>query len=204
MSDKHATQKSKYTLDRQIPGAFEGETITRRRFMTGTANGAGLIAALSFTLPALGLALGPIFKTTPHRWETVGTVDQFPEDNYVPVVVTLTPGIGEAGKGRGSQRARVDDANSQMRDTLLYATSCISSNHLSCVGDVAHLAFDCTTKGSEGRDYIWHPMRGRDRFRACGNASRLDTSCQGDVKYLFPLARRHLVVAPLFPHPSCS
>jgi len=98
VADRHAQQKSKYTLDRRIPGAFEGETITRRRFMTGGANAAGAVAALSFTLPALGLALGPIFKTTPHRWETVGTVDQFPENNYVPVVMTLTPGIGEAGQ----------------------------------------------------------------------------------------------------------
>ncbi len=98
MSDKHAKHKSKYTLDRQIPGAFEGETITRRRFMTGSANAAGIIAVASFTLPALGFALGPVFKSTPHRWETVGTVDQFPDNNYVPVVLTLNPGVGEAGK----------------------------------------------------------------------------------------------------------
>jgi menaquinol-cytochrome c reductase iron-sulfur subunit len=81
-----------------VPGAFEGETITRRRFMTGTAHTAGAIAAASFTLPALGFAIGPIFKEAPHRWETVGTVNQFPDNNYIPVVITLTPGIGEAGK----------------------------------------------------------------------------------------------------------
>ena len=40
MADRRQT-KSKYTADRQIPGAFEGETVTRRRFMTGTANVAG-------------------------------------------------------------------------------------------------------------------------------------------------------------------
>jgi menaquinol-cytochrome c reductase iron-sulfur subunit len=98
VAGKHAKHKSKYTLDRQIPGAFEGETITRRRFMTGSANAAGIIAAASFTLPALGFAIGPIFKSTPHRWETVGTLDQFTDTNYIPVVLTLTPGIGEAGK----------------------------------------------------------------------------------------------------------
>ena len=54
--------KSKYTLDRGIPGAFEGETVTRRRFMTGTAHTAGAVAAASFALPALGFAIGPIFK----------------------------------------------------------------------------------------------------------------------------------------------
>ena len=98
MADKRAKQKSKYTLDRRIPGAFEGETVTRRRFMTVTANGAGAIAAASFTLPALGFAIGPIFKSTEHHWNTVGTVNLFSATNYVPVVLTLTPGIGEAGK----------------------------------------------------------------------------------------------------------
>src|SRR2546421_12170098 len=96
--DRRSRYKSKYTADRNIPGAFEGETITRRRFMTGTANAAGIIAASAFTLPALGFALGPIFKGTPHPWQTVGTVGEFSADNYVPVVLTLTPGIGEAGK----------------------------------------------------------------------------------------------------------
>ncbi|HTW43374.1 MAG TPA: Rieske (2Fe-2S) protein [Solirubrobacteraceae bacterium] len=98
MADRRSKQTSKYTLDRGMPGAFEGETITRRRFMTGTAHGAGAVAAAAFTLPALGFALGPIFKSTPHRWEVVGTVDEFPDNNYVPVVLTLTPGIGNAGK----------------------------------------------------------------------------------------------------------
>ncbi len=97
MADKRA-QKSKYTLDKQIPGAFEGETITRRRFMTGTAHTAGAIAASAFALPALGFAIGPIFKSTPHRWEVVGTESMFTDTNYTPVVITLTPNIGEAGK----------------------------------------------------------------------------------------------------------
>jgi menaquinol-cytochrome c reductase iron-sulfur subunit len=97
VSDKHA-KTSKYTADKRIPGAFEGETITRRRFMTGTAHTAGAVAAGAFTLPALGFALGPIFKTAPHRWETIGNVSSFGEDNYTAVIVTLTPGIGEAGK----------------------------------------------------------------------------------------------------------
>src|SRR5438874_11861894 len=96
--EKHASYRSKYTADRLIPGAFDGETITRRRFMTGSAHTAGAIAAGAFTLPALAFAVGPIFKSTPHRWETVGTTGSFSEDNYTGVVVTLTPGIGEAGK----------------------------------------------------------------------------------------------------------
>jgi menaquinol-cytochrome c reductase iron-sulfur subunit len=96
--DKHAKKKSKYTPERQFPGAFEGETVTRRRFMTGTAHTAGVIGAAAFALPALGFAVGPIFKSQPVRWESVGSEDLFNEFNYVPVVLTLNPEIGEAGK----------------------------------------------------------------------------------------------------------
>ena len=98
MADKHARHKSKYTLDRGIPGAFEGETVTRRRFMTAGANGAGIVATTAFVLPALGFAIGPVFKSTPHHWETAGPVGDFTDVDYRSVVITLTPGVGEAGK----------------------------------------------------------------------------------------------------------
>jgi menaquinol-cytochrome c reductase iron-sulfur subunit len=98
VADKHTKKKSKYTLERQLPGAFEGETVTRRRFMTGTAHTAGAIGASAFLLPAIGFAVGPIFKSTPVRWESVGSEDLFNEFNYIPVVLTLNPEIGEAGK----------------------------------------------------------------------------------------------------------
>ena len=96
--DKRDKHQSKYTLDRGMPGAFEGETVTRRRFMNVSAQGAGAIATASFVLPALGFAIGPVFKSNPHRWEIVGTVDQFPDNNYIPEVITLQPNIGDAGK----------------------------------------------------------------------------------------------------------
>jgi Rieske Fe-S protein len=98
VSAKHDKHKSKYTLDRQYPGAFEGETVTRRRFMTVGGQAAGGIAAAAFLLPALGFAVGPIFKSSPHSWESVGSEDLFNPNNYVPVVLTLNPSIGEAGK----------------------------------------------------------------------------------------------------------
>src|SRR5947209_19349913 len=86
VADRRLKHKSKYTLDRGIPGAFEGETITRRRFMVGSANAAGAVAAGAFVLPALGFAIGPIFKSTPVRWEAVGPESMFSENNYIPVV----------------------------------------------------------------------------------------------------------------------
>jgi menaquinol-cytochrome c reductase iron-sulfur subunit len=171
VSDKHAKHKSKYTLDRQIPGAFEGETITRRRFMTVAANGAGIAAAAAFTLPALGFAIGPIFKSTPHRWETVGTVDRFPENNYIPVVITLTPGIGEAGLATVYVRKRnpAIDTDRYDRDTRFIALSSRCA-HVGCPVRWVDAAerFICPCHGGVydllGRPVGGPPVRPLDRF----------------------------------------
>ena len=89
----------RYTEDEQTPGAFEGETVTRRRFMTGTANVAGAVAAAAFTIPVLGFAIGPIFKRLPVMWQAVGRAAEFPRDTYVPAVIRLTnENIGQANK----------------------------------------------------------------------------------------------------------
>lgn len=88
---------SAHTADRQMPGSFEGETVSRRRFMTGTAHAAGAIAAAAFTLPALGFAIGPVFDRSPTTWQEVGPLSRFSDSDYVPVVITLASGIGEAG-----------------------------------------------------------------------------------------------------------
>src|SRR6188472_3647034 len=89
-------KKSKYTADRQIPGAFDGETITRRRLMTGTAHTAGAIAASAFALPALGFAIGPIFEKHEQSWQDVGATDDFVKHTYIPRTITIVAGIGEA------------------------------------------------------------------------------------------------------------
>lgn len=80
-----------------MPGAFEGETITRRRFMTGVTHGAGGIAAAAFTLPALGFALAPVFKSEQWTWQPIGTPNDFIETDFVTRVITVSPGAGEAG-----------------------------------------------------------------------------------------------------------
>jgi len=100
------TPKSKYTADRNIPGAFEGETVTRRRMMSLTTNVAGAVAASAFLLPALGFAAGSaIFERSPVIWTPVGKPEDFPNDDYVPRVVTTTQGIGEVGKTTVYMRA---------------------------------------------------------------------------------------------------
>jgi menaquinol-cytochrome c reductase iron-sulfur subunit len=90
---------SRYTEDRGMAGAFEGETVSRRRFMEGTVLVTGGIATMAFVLPGLGFALGPIFEdTTPTRWQDVGPADDFNDQSYVPRVINIVPEVGDPGK----------------------------------------------------------------------------------------------------------
>ena len=63
--DKRARKRS--TEELGLPGAFEDETVTRRRLMTATVHSAGAIAAAAITLPALGFAIGPVFDQRADR-----------------------------------------------------------------------------------------------------------------------------------------
>jgi menaquinol-cytochrome c reductase iron-sulfur subunit len=99
LSESRKEPKSKYTADRNIPGAFEGETVTRRRFMTLTTHAAGGIATAAVLLPVLGFAAGSaLFERAPVIWTPIGKPEDFPNDDYVPRVITTTQGIGEVGK----------------------------------------------------------------------------------------------------------
>jgi Rieske Fe-S protein len=106
LPNRHRQTKSKYTADRNMPGAFEGETVTRRRFMNVAANGAGAVAVAAFTLPALGFAIAPIFKREPFVWQPVGPPSDFPDNTYQTKVINVVPGIGEAGNTIAYIRAR--------------------------------------------------------------------------------------------------
>src|SRR2546423_453723 len=133
MPDDRRRQKSKYTSERGIPGAFEGETVTRRRFMTGTAHTAGAVAASAFLLPALGFAIGPIFEKHNVAWQDVGKLDEFPDSTYVPKVLTIVSGIGEAGKSTVYVRKHNPQIDGPLRDSydqyVAISTRCM---HLGC------------------------------------------------------------------------
>ena len=163
--------KSKYTADRQIPGAFEGETVNRRRFMTGTAHTAGAIAASAFALPAIGFALGPVFEKYDQPWQVMGTVSDFGEDTYVPRTITLDAGIGDAGKSIAYLRkrnARVDNEPAdQYNQIIAISSSCM---HLGCPVHYVTAAqrFICPCHGGVydfvGKVAGGPPVRPLDRF----------------------------------------
>lgn len=171
MADDRRKTKSKYTEDRLIPGAFEGETVTRRRFMTGTVHVAGAVAASAFVLPALGFALGPVFEKHEQRWQPIGPSDEFPEDTYVPKVITIVDGIGQAGKSTVYVRkrsAKLDtDKPDQYNDFIAISTRCM---HLGCPVRFVEAAarFICPCHGGvydfEGKVDGGPPVRPLDRF----------------------------------------
>ncbi len=151
-----------------MPGAFEGETVTRRRLMTGVAHGAGGIAAAAFGLPALGFALGPVFERQQAHWESIGSVNQFTPDTYVPKVITQAYGIGEAGKTTAYIRAH----NASIDPPFVGSYVALSSRcmHLGCPVRYVDAAqrFICPCHGGVydflGKVVGGPPVRPLDRF----------------------------------------
>ena len=74
--------------------------------MSRTASGAGAVAAAAFTLPALGFAIGPVFDRQSASWQEIGPLSRFTESDYTTTVITIEPGIGEAGRCYGSEAPR--------------------------------------------------------------------------------------------------
>jgi menaquinol-cytochrome c reductase iron-sulfur subunit len=134
VADRHKEGiKSKYTADRQMPGSFDGETVTRRRFMTAVTHGSGGIAAMAFTLPALGFALGPLFSREPFNWQPIGTPDDFVETTYATKVLTIVQGLGEAGNSIAYVRKRNPAIDTEPEDQYNHYVA-LSSRcmHLGC------------------------------------------------------------------------
>jgi menaquinol-cytochrome c reductase iron-sulfur subunit len=176
-------KSSRYTEDRGIAGAFEGETVTRRRFMEGTVLITGGIATMAFTLPALGFSLGPVLEdTTPTRWQDVGPVDDFNDETYVPRVINLVPEIGDPGKTtiyvRQDNRQR--DKQVKGQETQPYVAISTRCAHLGCPVRYiqASKKFVCPCHGGvygfEGQVEGGPPVRPLDRFYTRVRAGRVE------------------------------
>ena len=171
---KQADKKSRYTTERGIAGAFEGETVTRRRFMEGTALAAGGIATAAFALPALGFALGPVFEDrSRENWQDVGPEDDFDDTAYVQRVMNISPDIGEAGKTTlyirrsGEKDRSLSDKGKTPLPYVAISTRCA---HLGCPVRYiqASQRFVCPCHGgiydSQGKVAGGPPVRPLDRF----------------------------------------
>jgi Rieske Fe-S protein len=169
--ERKPSKKPKTTVEAKIPGAFEGETVTRRRFMTGTAHTAGAVAAAAFTLPAVGVAVGPMFEKKEEMWEAVGPVADFPDDTYIPRTLTIEPGIGDVGKTTVYIRkynTKIDtQPKDEYNDFIAVSTRCM---HLGCPARfvAASSRFICPCHGGvydfQGKVAGGPPVRPLDRF----------------------------------------
>jgi menaquinol-cytochrome c reductase iron-sulfur subunit len=169
-------KKSRYTEGRGIAGAFEGETVTRRRFMEGGALAAGGIASAAFGLPALGFALGPVFEDTSREtWQDVGPEDDFDDAAYVQRVINIDAEIGEAGRTTIYVRRATDNDVSpsdreQDIEPLPYVAISTRCAHLGCPVRYiqASQKFVCPCHGGvydvEGKVEGGPPVRPLDRF----------------------------------------
>ena len=163
-------RKSRYTSDRGIAGAWEGETVTRRRAFEIGAQGVGGIAVAAFALPALGFALGPMFEDQlPESYQDVGPEDDFNTETYVPKVITIVPSTGEAGKSTIYVR-KTDPARDQKNADQPYVAISTRCAHLGCPVRyvTASQRFICPCHGGvygfQGEVTGGPPVRPLDRF----------------------------------------
>ena len=95
--DRHKPPKSKYTADRNMPGAFEGETVTRRRFMNLHGPGRGPGRRRHLHAPRARFRARRRCSTRrPFEWQPIGPPSDFPDDTYVDE--------GDRRSSRGSAR----------------------------------------------------------------------------------------------------
>jgi menaquinol-cytochrome c reductase iron-sulfur subunit len=170
-------RKSPYTIDRGMPGAFEGETVTRRGLFTGGALAAGGIASAAFGLPALGFALGPVLEDQePMRWQDVGPIEEFlddegvPLDFYQPRVITAIADIGEAGKTTIYVRGEAKEARPGQKPAVEYLAVSTRCTHAGCPVRYVQASrrFICPCHGGvyddQGKRTGGPPVRPLDRF----------------------------------------
>lgn len=150
------------------PGYFEGESMTRRKVFTVGAQAIGGLAGAAVILPAVGFALAPVFHRGTERWETVGPIRDFASDTYKPVVFTLVPGIGDAGKTTAYIRKGSKDLGEKSSDFVAISTRCA---HLGCPVRFVQAAgnFICPCHGGvydfQGKVIGGPPVRPLDRFQ---------------------------------------
>ena len=154
-----------------MPGAFEGETVTRRGLMTGGALAVGGLASAAFGLPALGFALGPSFsRTEPHRWQDVGAESDFNDEAYVQKVINLVAGIAESGKTTIYVRKFNSQSDGEKNSDQPYVAISNRCMHLGCPVRYIQAAqrFICPCHGgvygANGEVTGGPPVRPLDRF----------------------------------------
>jgi menaquinol-cytochrome c reductase iron-sulfur subunit len=101
--------------------------------MSAGAGVAGAIATAAFALPALGFALAPAFQGSADSWQDVGLLSRFSSSDYVPVVISIAEGVGEAGKSIAYVRRHNREIDGAVKDrydrVIAISSRCV---HVGC------------------------------------------------------------------------
>ncbi len=157
-------------LDKPDPaGYYEGESMNRRTAFAVAGQALGGMAGLAVALPAIGFAMAPLFEEEGNDWQAVGPVDNFTEDTYKPVTLTVVEDIGEAGKTTAYVRKSAGDDEREGEDGYVaISTRCA---HLGCPVRYVQAAanFICPCHGGvydfDGKVIGGPPVRPLDRFQ---------------------------------------
>ena len=149
-------------------GYFEGESMTRRGVFAVAGQAIGGVALAAVALPTLGFAIAPIFDAPEDDWQPVGSVDDFVPETYLPRVITIVQGIGEAGKTTVYVRQGSTDLDEDPASYIAITTRCA---HLGCPVRFVQAAgnFICPCHGGvygfQGEVIGGPPVRPLDRFQ---------------------------------------
>ncbi len=128
-SDKPKTPESREGVAAgQTPGDGHGDgaELSRRVWLSRILIGGTVAGASLVLVPAIGFLLGPVLKTPPLRWETVGRPEQFPIGLTRKVVFeNISPVTWSGVVGRAAAWVR------RQSETDLIAFS-INCTHLGC------------------------------------------------------------------------
>jgi quinol---cytochrome c reductase iron-sulfur subunit, bacillus type len=157
------------TLPEMKPvGYFEGESMTRRKVFAVAGQALGGLAGAAIVLPALGFAVAPIFDQPEEDWQAVGPLEDFVPETYVPRVITIVQGIGDAGKSTVYVRQGSTDLDEDPSSYVAITTRCA---HLGCPVRFVQAAgnFICPCHGGvygfQGEVIGGPPVRPLDRFQ---------------------------------------
>jgi menaquinol-cytochrome c reductase iron-sulfur subunit len=159
------------------PGYFAGESMTRRRAFSVGVQALGGVAGAIVVLPVVGFSLAPLFEKGEETWEAVGPAEDFVAETYKPVVFTIVPGIGEAGKTTAYVRRGSSDLGEDPDSFVAMSTRCA---HAGCpVRFVAAAGnFICPCHGGvydfEGKVIGGPPVRPLDRFQTRVRGGQLE------------------------------
>jgi Rieske Fe-S protein len=115
--------------------------------------------------------MGPVFEEHEQPWQDIGPTGDFPDDTYIPKIITVAQGIGETGKSTVYVRQHNEQIDGPMKDEydsyIALSTRCM---HLGCPVRFVAAAerFICPCHGGVydfvGRVDGGPPVRPLDRF----------------------------------------